>query len=316
MTESDVVGVLLMAYGTPDSLDSVEPYYTHIRRGRRPAPELVEDLKERYRLVGGQTPLLEITEATRRGLEERLNARGEGTFRVILGMKHWHPFIEEGVRRLDEEGIGRAVGLVLAPHYSGMSVAGYFEYIEEAQKRLGTEIALAPITSWHLHPPYLQALVDRVRTRLSEFPQGEAVMVVFTAHSLPQRILTEGDPYQEQLLETSRALASMLDLDHWTFSYQSAGQTGEPWLGPDLVETVERLADEGERNILVVPIGFVSDHLEILYDIDHEAQAAARQRGITLKRIESLNASPDFVEGLADLVLAHAAALSRPATFR
>lgn len=303
MTEPDVTGVLLMAYGTPDSLDAVEPYYTHIRRGRKPAPELVEDLKQRYELVGGQTPLLQITEATRATLEERLNARDEGAFRVILGMKHWHPFIEEGVRRMAEEGVRRAVGLVLAPHYSEMSVAGYFEYIDAAQTRLGTEIEIVPITSWHLHPPYLQAIVDRVRRRLAEFPEGEPVMVAFTAHSLPQRILKEGDPYQDQLIETSRALASMLDLDRWTFSYQSAGQTGEPWLGPDLVETVERLADEGERDLLVVPIGFVSDHLEILYDIDQEAQAAARQRGLTLKRIDSLNASPDFVEGLADLVL-------------
>jgi ferrochelatase len=312
MNEPDTTGVLLMAYGTPDSLDAVEPYYTHIRHGRKPSPELVEDLKERYRLVGGHTPLLEITETTRRELEDRLNRHGR--FRVILGMKHWHPFIEEGVRHMAEEGIGRAVGLVLAPHYSRMSVAGYFEYVDEAQKQLGTSIEVEPITSWHLHPPYLQAVAERARRQLAAFPAGERVMVVFTAHSLPERVLREGDPYQEQLMETSRALAAMLGLDRWTFSYQSAGQTREPWLGPDLVETVERLAHEGDGGILVVPIGFVSDHLEILYDIDHEARAVAREHGVTLRRIDSLNASPDFVEGLADLVLDRAGRLSGTVT--
>lgn len=312
MTQSDTTGVLLMAYGTPDSLDAVEPYYTHIRHGRKPAPELVDDLKERYRLVGGHTPLLEITEDTRRELEERLTMRGAGRFRVILGMKHWHPFIEEGVRQMAEEGIERAVGLVLAPHYSGMSVAGYFEYVDTAQKRLGTHIEIEPILSWHLHAPYLESVAERARRRLADFPPGEAVSIVFTAHSLPERILREGDPYQDQLTETSQALAAMLGLDRWSFSYQSAGQTREPWLGPDLVETVERLAGEGVHNILVVPIGFVSDHLEILYDIDHEAQQAAGERGVTLRRIESLNASADFVEGLADLVLERAGSFTRP----
>lgn len=307
MTQPDVTGVLLMAYGTPDSLDAVEPYYTHIRHGRKPAPELVEDLKQRYQLVGGQTPLLEITEATRQGLEEHLNLDGDRRYRVILGMKHWHPFIEEGVRAMADEGIERAVGLVLAPHYSRMSIAGYYDYLDRAQEKLGTHIAIERIESWHLHGPYLEAIARRVREQLAGFPPSGEVTVVFTAHSLPERIVAAGDPYQDQLMETSQALAEMLHLSQWTFSYQSAGQTGEPWLGPDLVETVHRLADEGVHNLLVAPIGFVSDHLEILYDIDQEAQAAARERGVTLRRIPSLNADPDFVVGLADLVRARAA---------
>jgi ferrochelatase len=306
MTAEGTTGVLLMAYGTPDTLDDVEPYYTHIRGGRTPARELVEALRERYRLVGGSTPLYAISEATRAALEERLNEeRARGRFRVILGMKHWHPFIEEAIARMDSEGIGQAIGLVLAPHYSRMSVATYFDYVDAAQKKLGTRIQIQPIDSWHLHPPYLQAVADRIQARLADFLCGSDVTIVFTAHSLPEKILAEGDPYPEQLRQTSEAIALMLALENWTFSYQSAGRTPEPWLGPDLVDTIHTLADGGAQHILVAPVGFVSDHLEILYDIDHEAQQAARERGITLKRTDSLNAAPDFIDALAQLVRSH-----------
>lgn len=298
----EIVGVLLMAYGTPDSAANVEPYYTHIRGGRKPAPELVDELRERYQLVGGITPLLEITERTRDALEQRLNADGDVRFRVVLGMKHWHPFIEQAVRELDELGIKRAVGLVLAPHYSEMSIAAYYRYFDEAQKKLGTNIDLERIESWHLDQQYLRAVGARIRRRLGEFRRGEDVTVVFTAHSLPQRILENQDPYPRQLRETAEALAAMLQLPKWTFSYQSAGRTAEPWLGPDLVDTVHELADAGVENVLVASIGFVSDHLEILYDIDFEAQNAAGERGITLKRTDMLNDSADFVDGLAELI--------------
>jgi ferrochelatase len=300
MTTDEITGVLLMAYGTPDSLEAVEPYYTHIRGGRTPAPHLVEELRARYELVGGSTPLLEITEQTRAALERVLNE--DGNYRVFLGMKHWHPFIEEGIANMARADINRAVGLVLAPHYSRMSVAGYYDYAAKAQEKLGTSIEILPIESWHLHGPYLESVARRVRAQLATFPPDEAVTVVFSAHSLPEKILAEGDPYADQLQETSEALARMLGLERWTFSFQSAGRTPEPWLGPDIVDTVHRLADEGVRAILVAPVGFVSDHLEILYDLDYEAQAAARERGVTLKRTEMLNASEDFVRGLADLV--------------
>ncbi|MBV9282725.1 MAG: ferrochelatase [Chloroflexi bacterium] len=302
MNESEPTGVLLMAYGTPDTLDNVEPYYTHIRGGRTPAPELVRELRERYELVGGTTPLLEITQATRDALEARLNAEPGPRYRVFLGMKHWHPYIEQAVGEMAREGVRRAVGLVVAPHYSRMSIAGYYRYVDQAQEKLGTRIELERIESWHLHPPYLEAVARRIRERLAEFPAGGEVTVVFTAHSLPEKIVQDGDPYPQQLRETSEALAAMLGLHRWTFSYQSAGRTPESWLGPDLVDTVHQLADAGVMNILVASIGFVSDHLEILYDIDHEAQQAARERGVTLRRTAMLNASPDFVECLAQLV--------------
>jgi ferrochelatase len=183
-----------------------------------------------------------------------------------------------------------------------MSIAGYYDYASKAQEKLGTDIEILPIESWHLHPGYLQAVEDRVRTKLAEFPEGEPVTVVFTAHSLPEKILAAGDPYADQLRETSETLAARLGLQDWTFSYQSAGRTAGPWLGPDLVDTVNALADRGVRNILVATIGFVSDHLEILYDIDYEAKEAAAERGVRLIRTDSLNASPDFIAALADLV--------------
>ena len=302
MKQEDLTGVLLMAYGTPDSLDDVEAYYTHIRGGRRPSNELIAELKERYALVGGRTPLSEISEATRVSLERRLKERGERV-RVYLGMKHWHPYIKQAVSEMANAGIVRAIGLVLAPHYSAMSVAGYYRYIDQAQAELGTEISIDHIDSWHLHPPYLEAVAARIRRKLAVFPQYASVTVIFTAHSLPQRILAEGDPYQDQLMQTAGALAKMLDLTRWTFSYQSAGRTAEPWLGPDIQDVVAEQARAGSRNILVAPIGFVSDHLEIFYDIDHEAQAVAREKGVTLVRTDSLNADEDFVDGLADLVL-------------
>ncbi|MGH2447732.1 MAG: ferrochelatase [Chloroflexota bacterium] len=295
--------MLLMAYGTPDTLDNVLPYYTDIRGGREPAPELVEELRQRYQVVGGTTPLLRITEDTRDALASELAKRGD-QIPVFLGMKHWHPFIQEAVAEMQAAGIERAVGLVSAPHYSSMSIAGYYRLIDQAQRSLSTHIDVLPIQSWHLHPAYLDAVAVRIRSALAEFDSPDDVTVIFTAHSLPQKILESGDPYPVQLRETSQALATMLGLTDWVFSYQSAGRTADPWLGPDLVDTVNHLADEGKRHVLVASVGFVSDHLEILYDIDYEASAAARSRNIELRRTQMLNASHDFVAALAELVRA------------
>jgi protoporphyrin/coproporphyrin ferrochelatase len=302
MNGDQTIGVLLMAYGSPDTPEDIEPYYTHIRHGRVPPPELLQELQERYRLVGGRTPLSDISEATRAELERRLNAQSSNSYRVILGMKHWHPYIEQAVQQMADEGIRHAVGLILAPHYSTRSVAEYYGYVEEAQHKLRTAIEVERIDQWHLFPPFLEAVRRRIQAQLNVFPPNSDVTVVFTAHSVPEKVLQSGDPYPRQLMETSEALAEMMGIQHWTFSYQSAGRTPDPWLGPDLVDTVHRLATEGVKNILVASIGFVSDHLEILYDIDYEAQEAAREEGITLRRTEMLNASPDFVEGLVTLV--------------
>jgi len=296
-------GVLLMAYGTPDTLENVEPYYTHIRRGRRPPDELLAELRERYQAVGGTTPLLRVTEETREELQRQLGPE----YRVFLGMKHWHPYIEQGVCEMAQAGIEQAVGLILAPHFSRLSIAQYYDYIEQAQSKLGTNIDILPIESWHLQPAYLDAVARRVEERLAELGTPDEVTAIFTAHSLPQRILADNDPYPEQLMETSEALAARLELPHWTFAYQSAGRTAEPWLGPDLVAVIDQLGTDGVKKILVAPVGFVSDHLEILYDIDVEAKQAAGERGIELVRTEMLNAAPDYVAGLADLVRERAA---------
>lgn len=297
------LGVVVMAYGTPTGPGDVEAFYTDVRRGRPPSPEQLAALQARYEAIGGVSPLARRTREQAEAVQAALDGLVPGGYLVALGNKHSSPRIEEAVDVLAGEEVTALVGLVLAPHYSAMSVATYYRFIDAAQEGHGTSIEILPIESWHLHAPYLRAVADRVRDRLAEFPPGEEVTVVFSAHSLPERILAEGDPYQDQLLETSRALAGMLDLRNWTFSYQSAGHTAEPWLGPDIVETVNSLADRGISNILIAPIGFVSDHLEILYDIDHEAQAAAQDRGVTLRRTDSLNAAPDFVECLADLVI-------------
>jgi ferrochelatase len=293
-------GVLLMAYGTPRNLDEVEPYYTDIRRGRKPSPELLAELTERYRAVGGKTPLLEISRAQAASVQQALGDE----YRVFLGMKHWHPHIREAVAEMREAGIEEAVGIVLAPHYSRGSIGEYVARVEAAKAELAYDIRIDVVLSWHLNARYLDAVEAHTREALSSFPESEDVTLVFTAHSLPVRVVSEGDPYQEQLLETSRALAIRLEIpeSRWRFSFQSAGRTPDPWLGPDIVETVEGIADGGARNILVVPIGFIADHLEIFYDIDHEAKRAAAARGVRLERIVSLNADPLLIAAIENVV--------------
>ncbi|HEX6513234.1 MAG TPA: ferrochelatase [Chloroflexota bacterium] len=285
-------GVLLMAYGSPRDVSEVEAFYTHIRGGRPPSPELLANLRGRYEAVGGHTPLLEVTEEQAQALEQAL---GPG-WRVFVGMKHWHPYIRETVAAMEAAGIREAVALALAPHYSALSVGVYMQAIEET----GTGIAFHGVQSWHLQPAYLEAVAEHVAQASAGF---EPETVVFTAHSLPRRILDSGDPYLDQLQETSRALAERLSLARWQFSFQSAGATGETWLGPDILETVDTLTAEGVRRALVAPIGFISDHLEILYDLDVQARRRAADRGLELRRIRSLNADPKLIEALKAAVL-------------
>jgi protoporphyrin/coproporphyrin ferrochelatase len=287
-----MTGVLLMAYGTPSSVDEVEAFYTHIRGGRPPTPELLANLRGRYEAVGGRTPLLEISEQQAHGLEAALSP----DFRVCAGMKHWHPYIREAVTAMEAAGIREAVAMALAPHYSALSVGAYLQAIEDT----GTGIAFHSVRSWHLQPAYLEAVASHVRAASAGF---DPEVVVFTAHSLPKRILEMGDPYVDQLQETSRALAARLHLSRWEFSFQSAGATGDAWLGPDILETVDRLGAEGVRRVLVAPIGFISDHLEILYDLDVQARGRAAGRGLDLRRTASLNADPGLIEALKAAVL-------------
>jgi protoporphyrin/coproporphyrin ferrochelatase len=277
--------VILMAYGSPTTADDVPAYLADIRAGRPVSQEAVEELTERYRRIGGRSPLDEITEAQRAGLERELGLP------IFVGMKHWRPRIGEAVEAALAGGAETIVGLVLAPHYSRLSIAGYRERLEDA---LRDRAELIFVESWHDHEPFLEALAERVR--------GFDGHVVFTAHSLPERILRDGDPYRDQLLETSRLVAERAGIADWSFAFQSASATGEPWLGPDILEELDRLAANGVRRVLVCPVGFVSDHLEILWDLDVEARERAARLGLELDRIESLNDDPAFLRALEELV--------------
>jgi ferrochelatase len=273
-----------MAYGSPERVEDIRPYLEDIREGRAVSDEAVEELIERYRRIGGRSPLDEVTERQRAALERELGLP------VFVGMKHWRPRIADAVEAALAGGAERIVGIVLAPHYSALSIAGYRERMESA---LAGRAELRFVESWHDHEPFLDVLAGRVR--------GTDAHVVFTAHSLPERILAMGDPYREQLLETSRLAAERAGLEHWSFAFQSASATGEPWLGPDILEELDDLHARGVRKVLVCPIGFVSDHLEILWDIDVEARERAAELDLELDRIESLNDDPAFIRALAEL---------------
>ena len=280
--------VVLMAYGSPERLDDVPAYYADIRGGRPIAPEHLEDLVARYRRLGieDSNPLNAITERTRAALEAELGLP------VFTGMKHWQPRIAEAAERALATGAENVVGLVLAPHYSRLSIAGYVEQLREG---LGGRGTLLFVEQWHDEPGFVELLADRVR--------GTSAHVVFTAHSLPARILDEGDPYQAQLFETAGLVADAAALgDAWSFSYQSESPTGEPWLGPDILDHLEALHGQGIDDVLVCPVGFVSDHLEIRWDIDTEAQEKAAELGMRLERIEMPNDDPRLVAVLARLV--------------
>jgi ferrochelatase len=279
--------VVLMAYGSPDRLEDVPAYYADIRGGRPIAPERLEELVERYRALGIEesNPLNEITEETRARLEQAVGVP------VFTGMRHWTPRIADAAEQALATGPDLIVGLVLAPHYSTMSIGAYRRLLEEA---LAGRAELAFVERWGAEAAFVELLADRAR--------GTEAHVVFTAHSLPERILAEGDPYRDELLETSRLVAEAAGVDEWSFAFQSASPTGEPWLGPDILDHLEDLAARGVEEVLVCPVGFVSDHLEIRWDIDTAAQERARELGLRLERIEMPNADPAFVDVLAGLV--------------
>jgi len=279
--------VVLMAYGSPEQLADVPAYYADIRGGRPIAPELLDDLVERYRRVGieDSSPLNAITEQTRAALERELELP------VFTGMKHWTPRIGDAAESALAAGAETIVGLVLAPHYSALSIQGYREQLERALDR---RAELRFVESWHDEPGFVDLLADKIR--------GTDAHVVFTAHSLPQRILATGDPYKDQLLETSQLVAEAADTEDWSFSFQSESPTGEPWLGPDILDHLRALHEQGVQSVLLCPVGFVSDHLEIRWDLDVEAIELARELRLPLARIEMPNDDPAFVRTLAGIV--------------
>ena len=289
-------GLVVMAYGTPASPDDIEPYYTHIRRDRPPSPAALAELTGRYQAIGGTSPLAERTRAQVDGVAAALEEAEPGAWRVALGHKHAAPFVEDAVAGLADAGVERIVGLVLAPHYSRGSVAEYHSRAATAAEAQG--IGYRGIDRWHDEPAWLDAQAERVRAARATLP--EPTMVLFTAHSLPERVL-EGDPYADELQASAAAIAKRADLgDEWDLAWQSAGRTPEPWRGPDILDVIRDLGAGGEvAGVLVCPQGFVSDHLEVLYDLDVDADRVAGEAGLAFARTASINDEPAVMRALA-----------------
>lgn len=306
MTEQ-TIGVLLMAYGGPNTLDDIPDFLRDIRGGRPTSQELIDEITENYRKIGGKSPLLAISRQQAAGVERQLNAQAADstTYKVYLGMRHWTPWIEDVVAEMIADGIRYAVALVLAPHFSQMSIAKYFAKLDAALAQHDTPFTYTAITSYHDHPLYIEALAQRVRAGLATMPDD--THVIFSAHSLPVRIMEQGDPYDDQLRKTARLVAAQVGLsdDRWSFSYQSAGRSPEPWLGPQIEDYVVELAQQGHKNLLSCVVGFVADHVEVLFDIDIKAKQAAESAGARLERVPSLNDDPLYIGALVDLIRQH-----------
>ena len=294
-----MIGLLVMAYGGPNSLEEVEPYLLDVRGYRSTSQEIIHEVRNRYREIGGRSPIFEQTQEQASALELALNTNGQ-QFKAFVGMRHWHPYIKETLTEMQMLGIQCAVGLVMAPHYSRMSIEAYYKKVAEAE----SSIEIAPIYEWHLLPGYIDALVSRLREALQRFPADvrAQVPVIFSAHSLPERILDWNDPYPEQLRATVNAVMERLEIQPYDFAYQSAAISNEPWLGPDVSVLIKRFASQGQKNIISCPIGFVCEHVEVLYDIDIVYQNLARSLGVRLERIEMVNTAPQMIAGLAELI--------------
>ena len=296
------VGVLVMAYGGPASLDEIPGYLADIRAGRPTPREVLDEITESYRAIGGSSPILDVSRRQVDAVAEQLS---DG-YRCYLGMRHWAPWIEEVVGEMVDDGVTHAVSLVLAPHFSAMSVARYQQKVADGLDLYRGRIDFDHVPSYHDAPGLIEAFAARVTEGLSRWPEAERerVHVVFSAHSLPIRVLSSGDPYDVQCRETARLVAERAGLPdgRWSWSYQSAGRTPEPWAGPDLGEHLEELGGQGVRDVVCVPVGFVSDHVELLFDIDHRARAIADGLGMRLERPPALNDDPVFVGALAELV--------------
>lgn len=311
ISSSPLTGILLLAHGGPNSLEDIEPFLVNIRSGRPFPPRLLEEIRDRYRQIGGRSPLLELSERQARALERSLNNDGE-RFRVYLGMRNWHPFIRETVAAMAADGVQQALALCLAPQNSRLSVGLYFKRVREAQQEIPAGFPVQFVETWHQEPLLIQAFAEKVRKGLADFPPHgtangaeQTPVVIFTAHSLPERVVAEGDPYDREVRGTVSAVSERCGLADWRFAYQSQGATSDPWLGPTVESVIEELSLAGQKRVLIAPIGFVSDHVEILYDIDIAFRRFAEERGMRLRRTESLNDSPTFVRALAAVVEKH-----------
>jgi len=300
------VGLLVMAYGTPYKEDDIERYYTHIRHGRKPPQEQIDDLKARYRAIGGLSPLAKITEAQAKQLETRLNeVQDEVEFRMYLGLKHIEPFIEDAVGRMHADGVKEAVAIVLAPHYSTFSIRSYNERAKATAEKLGGP-TIYTIDQWYDEPKFLRYWSEKVKAAFAAMPEHErkrSVLIV-SAHSLPEKIIQAGDPYPMQLEDTAKRIAEQAGVAHYAVGWQSAGNTPEPWLGPDVQDLTRQLHDEhGYTSFVYAPVGFVADHLEVLYDNDIECKQVTEEIGARYYRPKMPNTDPLFIDALATVVL-------------
>ena len=304
--------VLLMAYGGPNSLDDIGHYLQDIRGGRPTSPELLAEIQARYAQIGGRSPLLEITCAQAGALEQQLNKLahtedGAPAYKVYVGMRHWKPYIREAVAQIAADGFHQGVAVCMAPHASKMSSGAYLQKLQEGLATLPDAPQMEFIESWYDQPFLIQSLAEKVRAAEQQFTAQERpdIHYLFTAHSLPASLSEQGDPYADQLQQTARLLADELKLapSQWSFAYQSAGSIPGRWLGPQIGEVLPQLAQAGKKQVLVTPVGFMADHVEVLYDLDIEAQRIARSLGIHLVRSDSLNDTPEFIRGFAQFLL-------------
>lgn len=302
------MGLLVMAYGTPYKEEDIERYYTHIRHGRKPSEEMLEDLKRRYKAIGGISPLAKITNEQAEKLAAQLNKmQDQIEFQLYIGLKHIEPFIEDAVKKMHEDGIKEAVSMVLAPHYSTFSVKSYNERAKSEAEKLGGPV-ITSIDSWYREPKFIDYWVTQVQKVYEQMPneERESSVMIVSAHSLPEKILKYHDPYPEQLKETARFIAEKAGIKNYAVGWQSAGNTPEPWLGPDVQDLTRELhRKNGYKAFVYVPVGFVADHLEVLYDNDYECKVVTQEIGASYYRPEMPNAKPEFIDALATVVLKH-----------
>ncbi|CAH0297407.1 ferrochelatase [Priestia megaterium] len=301
-----VMGLLVMAYGTPYKEEDIERYYTHIRRGRKPSSEALEDLQNRYEAIGGISPLAKITQQQMESLEKRLNeVQDEIEFKAYLGLKHIEPFVEDAVEAMHKDGIKEAVSIVLAPHFSTFSVKSYNGRAKETAEKLGGPI-IHSVESWYSEPKFIQYWATRVKQTfdLMDEEERQKTVLIVSAHSLPEKIIAAGDPYPNQLQETADLIAQAAGIEHYEIGWQSAGNTPEPWIGPDVQDLTRELHEEkGYTSFVYTPVGFIADHLEVLYDNDYECKVVTDEIGADYYRPEMPNAQPEFIDGLATVVL-------------
>lgn len=300
------VGLLVMAYGTPYKEEDIERYYTHIRRGRKPTQEMIDDLKRRYQAIGGLSPLAEITNGQVAALEKRLNEMQDDIeFKMYLGLKHIEPFIEDAVKQMYNDGMKEAVSIVLAPHYSSFSIQSYNGRAKKEAEKWGGPI-IHSIDSWYKEPKFIQFWVENIKKVYEQMPENERnhSALIFSAHSLPKKILEYGDPYPEQIKETADIIAKGAGIKHYYLGWQSQGNTPDPWLDPDVQDLTRELYNQyGYEAFVYAPVGFVSSHLEVLYDNDYECKVVTEELGVSYYRPPMPNTNPLFIEALANTVL-------------